>query len=85
MCTNELKIVYTQRNDPISARRKSFCENLLGAKRISFGIKYIAENNFDSQIKIIYSWSKRIQFASSGRFCACRNERFRFFGIFFFQ
>ena len=29
------------------------------------------ENNFDSQIKIIYSWSKRIPFASSGPFCAC--------------
>ena len=29
-------------------------------------------NNFDSQIKIIYSWSKRIPFASSGPFCACR-------------
>ena len=28
-------------------------------------------NNFDSQIKIIYSWSKRIPFASSGPFCAC--------------
>ena len=27
-------------------------------------------NNFDSQIKIIYSWSKRIPFASSGPFCA---------------
>ena len=28
-------------------------------------------NNFDSQIKIIYSWSKMIPFASSGPFCAC--------------
>ena len=29
-------------------------------------------NNFDSQIKIIYSWSKRTPFASSGPFCACK-------------
>ena len=29
-------------------------------------------NNFDSQIKIISSWSKRIPFASSGLFCGCR-------------
>ena len=28
-------------------------------------------NNFDSQIKIIYSWRKRTPFASSGPFCAC--------------
>ena len=27
-------------------------------------------NNFDNQIKIIYSWSKRIPFTSSGPFCA---------------
>ena len=31
-----------QRNGPLSARGKSFCENPLDAKRISFGIKYIA-------------------------------------------
>ena len=28
-------------------------------------------NNFDSQIKIIYFWSKWIPFASNGPFCAC--------------
>ena len=28
-------------------------------------------NNFDSQIKIISSWSKRIPFASSGLLCGC--------------
>ena len=27
-------------------------------------------NNFDNQIKIIYSWNKRIPFASSRPFCA---------------
>ena len=32
----------TQRNGPLSAREKSFCENYLDSKRISFGIKYIA-------------------------------------------
>ena len=31
-------------------------------------------NNFDSQINIIYYWSKRIPFASSGPFCACRRR-----------
>ena len=42
-------------------------------------------NNFDSQIKIIYSWSKRIPFAPSGPFCACctiyfnKICKFRFF------
>ena len=41
-------IVNTQRNGPLSARGKSFCENPLDAKRISFGIKYIAleEKNY---------------------------------------
>ena len=32
----------TQRNGPLLAREKFFCENPLDAKRISFGIKYIA-------------------------------------------
>ena len=35
-------LLYTQRNGPLSARGKSFCENPLDAQGISFGIKYIA-------------------------------------------
>ena len=35
-------VLNTQRNGPLSVRGKSFCENPLDAKRISFGIKYIA-------------------------------------------
>ena len=31
-----------QRNGPLAARGKSFCENPLDAKRLSFGIEYIA-------------------------------------------
>ena len=31
-------------------------------------------NDFDRQIKIIYSWSKRIPFASTGLFCACAKK-----------
>ena len=34
-------IAFTQRNGPLSARGKSFCENSFDAKRISFGIKCI--------------------------------------------
>ena len=33
--------LYTQRNGPLSARGKSFCENSFDAKRISFGIQCI--------------------------------------------
>ena len=33
-------------------------------------------NNFDSEMKIISSWSKRIPFASSGPFCACNVKIF---------
>ena len=32
---------YTQRNSPLAARGKSFWENPLNAKRLSFGIKYV--------------------------------------------
>ena len=34
-------LFYTQRNGPLSARGKSFCENSFDAKRILFGIKCI--------------------------------------------
>ena len=50
----KIKLPYTyltQRNGPLSARGKSFCENPLDAKRISFGIKYIA---LEAKKKILF-------------------------------
>ena len=46
--------------------------NNLPAMHFPLGAK---ENNFDSQIKIIYSWIKRIPFASSRPFCECNAIR----------
>ena len=56
--------IYTQRNDPIAAKGKSFWENPLDAKRLSFGIKYVAlgaKNSFFAS-RLYFSYAKTLFF-----------------------